>query len=188
MAHLPSCQPLGINYHRVDVLGLPTPNSHAGHKAGGFAYWPSLTDRWSLVHMFIAQLLIFDRWEKHFSIPRNFFESRVSQVSLTSLLQTMKVVYMYIYIAVRASMGILPYGILYQIPEMFLDFEILALCTVILCLWIVTIRALVFCYCWIVFLFTDRELDILKSSAAELDVILVMLSTVCTLYRYCSSS
>jgi len=48
--------PLGINYHRVDVLGLPTPNSRAGHKAGGFAYWPSLTDRWSLFHVFIEQL------------------------------------------------------------------------------------------------------------------------------------
>ena len=51
MAHLPSRHPLGINYHWVDVVGLPTPNSRAGHKAGGFAYWLSLTDRRSLTSL-----------------------------------------------------------------------------------------------------------------------------------------
>jgi len=43
---LPSPHPLGINYHPVNLLGLPSTDSQLTRRlpVGGFAYWPSLND------------------------------------------------------------------------------------------------------------------------------------------------
>ena len=55
----PSPHPLGINCHRLDLHGLPT-HWHAGCPVGGFACRPSLNDRRSSVHLFLAQFEILD--------------------------------------------------------------------------------------------------------------------------------
>jgi len=76
-------QPLGINY-RPSIEPTRVTHSQLTRRppAGGFAYRPSLNDRRSSVQLFITHL---DPREIQCSIPRNFFESRVSRVSLTSL-------------------------------------------------------------------------------------------------------
>jgi len=78
---LPSPHPLGINYRPVNLLGLRLP-THA--QAASRWIRVSTVVKWSSV-VGPAVYCTSRQREIQCSIPRNFFESRVSRVSLTSL-------------------------------------------------------------------------------------------------------